>query len=373
MAILIFSIILLVAGLAMSFIIILKYAGKEVPRGQILKDGTWVDCSSYEYKSASGDQRRVVNTREGSYPIRWLSLLAGPLLAGIVLLAGMVAVIDSREVAVVTRFGEVVDVVNTPGFKVKSPLDSYHIFDKSVQYIVVEREVYTSDLQSVTVSFNIEYQIKPDEVKDLFLKYRTLKNVELYLTNSVLQETESAAKNYTARELTTKKLEYVATVKSQLLDSFAPYSVNVQNIRLTNTVYSAVFENLLEQTLLAEQEIIRQRAELEKKLQAAEYAVQVAEQKALEDLAKAQGEANAVIAKAEAQANAITLVAQANAEAYAAKIREIAAQLGIDTDTATVEQTNALLSYIKYLEYLAAWDGELPQFITDGSGIIIQP
>jgi regulator of protease activity HflC (stomatin/prohibitin superfamily) len=124
---------------------------------------------------------------------------------------------------------------------------------------------------------------------------------------------------------------------------------------------------------LPNKEKAKQEAELEIQLQAADYAVQVAEQKALEDLAKAPGQASANLAIAQAEANAIELVSQANAEAYAAKIREIAAQLGIDPLTATQDQIDSLLSYIKYLEYLATWDGKLPEFVTDGSGIIVQP
>lgn len=311
------------------------------------------------------------NFRKETWRIRPRQLLS--IFGLLLLLFGAFKTVDATEVVVVTRFGEVQEVVTTSGLKVKSPLDDYHVFDKTVRSLTIVREVYTKDLQAVEITFVVEYRIDPSKVEDLYLNYKTLDNVEAVLQNPVWQATELVAKDYTARELTTLKVDYVANVQSTLVNSLSPYFINVYQIRLTNTVYTPEFESLLQDTLLAEQEKAKQEAELEIQLQAAEYAVQVAEQKALEDLAKAQGQANANLAIAQAEANAIELVSQANAEAYAAKIREIAAQLGIDPLTATQDQIDSLLSYIKYLEYLATWDGRLPEFVTDGSGIIVQP
>lgn len=289
------------------------------------------------------------------------------------LLLGVFKTVDATEIVVVTRFGEVREVISTSGLKTKSPLDDYHVFDKTVRSLTIVREVYTKDLQAVEITFVVEYRIDPSKIEDLYLNYRTLDNIESVLQNPVWQATEIVAKDYTARELTTLKVEYVTNVQSTLVTALSPYFINVYQIRLKNTVYTPEFESLLQATLLAEQDKAKQEAELKIQLQAAEYAVQIAEQKAIEDLAKAQGQANANLAIAQAEANAIQLVSQANAEAYAAKIHEIADQLSINTETATQEQINALLSYIKYLEYLAAWDGKLPEFVTDGAGIIIQP
>ncbi len=311
------------------------------------------------------------NLKMQSWKFRPRQLLS--ILGLLVLLFGMFKTVDATEVVVVTRFGEVQGIITTSGLKTKSPFDDYHVFDKTVRSLTIVREVYTKDLQAVEITFVVEYRIDPSKVEDLYLNYRTLDNIESVLQNPVWQATEMVAKDYTARELTTLKVEYVSNVQSTLVDSLSPYFINVYQIRLKNTVYAPEFESLLQDTLLTEQEKAKQEAELKIQLQAAEYAVQIAEQKALEDLAKAQGQANANLAIAQGEANAIQLVSQANAEAYAAKIREIAAQLGIDPETATQDQINSLLSYIKYLEYLAKWDGKLPEIITDGAGIIIQP
>lgn len=312
-----------------------------------------------------------VGFRRESWKIRPRQIFS--ILGLLVILLGMFKTVDATEVVVVTRFGQVKEVVATSGLKVKSPLDEYHVFDKTVRSLTIVREVYTKDLQAVEIKFVVEYRIDPSKVEDLYLNYRTLDNIESVLQHPVWQATELVAKDYTARELTTLKADYVSNVQTEIALSLSPYFINVYQIRLTNTVYTPEFESLLQDTLLTEQQKAKQEAELQIQLQAAEYAVQVAEQKALEDLAKAQGQANANLAIAQAEANAIELVSQANAEAYAAKIREISAQLGINPATATQDQINSLLSYIKYLEYLATWDGKLPEFVTDGSGIIVQP
>lgn len=371
---LVLGILLFIVSLALSIMFIVNKGVSSEKVFQVKKDNEWVFVDEYTARRSAQSQLEVRDgVRRSIKTLPWLTLLIAPLVLGLSIFIGTIRTVDSREVVVVTRFGKVVEVIDEPGIKFTNIFNNYNKFDKAVNTITIEKEVYTSDLQAVLVSFDIDYKIDPTVVQNLFLTYKTLGGLESILTNVALQEAERLASTLTARELTTKKTEYVSGVREALVLQYTNYNIDVNQIRLTNTVYTDQFEALLEQTLLAEQEVIRQKAELEKQLQNAEYQVQIAEQKALEDLAKAQGEANAKEAMAEAEANSIQLVAQANAEAYAAKIQQIALQLGINTETATAEQTDALLSYIKYLEYLAAWDGKLPQIVTDGSGLIINP
>lgn len=39
----------------------------------------------------------------------------------------------------------------------------------------------------------------------------------------------------------------------------------------------------------------------------------------------------------------------------------------------TVEEAKLIKDYIEYIKYLETWDGKLPEVVTDGSGIIINP
>jgi len=292
---------------------------------------------------------------------------------------------DAQSVYVVTEFGVVKDTVNTAGIQSKGFFEVYHKYDKKIRTTEVVREVYTSDLQAVEITFTIEYQVDPTKINDLYLRYNTLENLETLLQNPIWAATEAVASTYSARELTTLKAQYVSDVQTELSNSFNQYFINVYQIKLKNTVYTPEFEALLQSTKLAEQEILKQQAELEKQLQEAEYAVLIAEQNALEALTKAEGEANAALAKAIGEANAIKAIAEAEAMAYSSKIAFVAQSLGfeitqatdgslvVNTDGHTQEEIDALLSYVKYLEYLGIWDGQLPTIVTDGSNLLITP
>ena len=86
-------------------------------------------------------------------------------------------------------------------------------------------------------------------------------------------------------------------------------------------------------------------------------------------------------------------IAEAEARAITLKSVEIARMLGYTVEERTVTETDEdgeektpvvyrilfdethtgadIAEYMKYVEYLAKWDGKLPQVVTDSSGIMI--
>lgn len=304
--------------------------------------------------------------------------------------------VDQTEVAVITEFGKVKGMTNATGLVDKGPFERYVFYDKRIRTFTVTREFYSAaPIQAVTLEFAVDYQIDPTSVVDLYQRYGSLESLETKLAFTINSEVEKVTGQFTAQEFTTNKQQFIDAVKTALSGAFDVYYIEITNIRLVDTVYTAEYESLLQETLLAQQQILKQQAELEKQLQEATYKVQIAEQKALEDLAKAQGEANAILAKAQAEADGllakslaeaqgIEAIGKATALANSAALAGIAQGMGftvtvtddgyrVETSGHTADEIKLLADTFAKVEYYASWNGQLPNIITDGSGIILVP
>ena len=125
--------------------------------------------------------------------------------------------------------------------------------------------------------------------------------------------------------------------------------------------------------MIAEQEKLKAEYEKERAIIQAEQALEVAKK-----------DAQAQIEKATAQAKSIELTATAQANSVKVKSIEIARMLGfdivetinedsieynIDFTGKSAEEIKVISDYLRYIEYLEAWDGNLPTtLVTDGAG-----
>jgi regulator of protease activity HflC (stomatin/prohibitin superfamily) len=154
------------------------------------------------------------------------------------------------------------------------------------------------------------------------------------------------------------------------------YHVTINTVVLTNIDFSDAFEKIVEDKMIAEQEKLKAKYEKETAIINAEKELEVAKKNA-----------EATVAKAEADAEAQKLVAAAEAQAIAYKSVEVARMLGftineaqvgdqveytIDFTGKTAEEIKLISEYLKYIEYLDAWNGELPDtVVTDENGASI--
>ena len=137
--------------------------------------------------------------------------------------------------------------------------------------------------------------------------------------------------------------------------------------------------------MIAEQKKLQAEYENEMKIAAAEAEAKAAIQ-------KAEGAAQAELIAAEAQRDAQVELARAEAISIQLKSVEIARALGfniiesegvnedgiavieytIDFEGKSEEEIALITDYIKYMEYLAKWDGKLPTVMSgDGASIMI--
>jgi regulator of protease activity HflC (stomatin/prohibitin superfamily) len=228
----------------------------------------------------------------------------------------------------------------------------------------------------------VQWRIKREQAQTIYEKYGgDVQNVRDRLGSLVMERTKSSLSQYTAEDLISQRSALSVSIETLIVEEIngRGMPVEIVAIYLTDFAFSDAFEAAVEAKMIADQQ--RLKAETEK---------QIAIIQAEQQLATTILEAESALEEAKGEANAILAIAQAEAAALSAKVVDVARTLGmpvtsttdpvtevttytVDTSGSTPEELKVIFDYIQYIEYLNTWNGELPQVITDGSGIIINP
>lgn len=280
--------------------------------------------------------------------------------------------VDNGEVAVVKHLGEVVDT-REPGMHVDFWMtNSYVKLDTKVRQVDITTASYSNDKQTMDISMTVQYQIKKDMAKDIVIHYGNLEMLESRIQSVAIERTKAIMSSYTADSLIEQRSVISAAVADAVeLALGESYYIDITNVALTNIDFSDAYEAAVEQKMIATQEVERAKAEAQKAEETAKGQLKVAEQ-----------EAKAKIEAAKADAEAKRLAAEAEANAIAIKSLEVARMLGLTVTVDSVEmikpdltdaEAQLIADYLKYIEYLATWDGKLPNVMTDGSAVVVTP
>ena len=151
---------------------------------------------------------------------------------------------------------------------------------------------------------------------------------------------------------------------------------------LTNIDFSDAFEKTVEDKMIAEQEKLKAEYEKETAIVNAEKELEVAKLAAQAKIESAKADAQAQIEAAKAEATAIQLKSIEVARALGFTIDEkvvtdengvAAVEYVINFEGKTAEEIQVITEYMKYLEYLAKWDGKLPTVVAGESATIMIP
>ena len=161
------------------------------------------------------------------------------------------------------------------------------------------------------------------------------------------------------------------------------YCVDIVAVVLTNIDFSDAFEKTVEDKMIAEQEKLKAEYEKETAIVNAEKELEVAKLQAQAKLEKAKADAEAQIEVARAEAEAVKLksVEVARALGFTIKENEVidengvvtAVEYEIDFEGKSAEEIQLITDYLKYIEYLSKWNGELPDVVTGDSASIMIP
>lgn len=280
--------------------------------------------------------------------------------------------VDAGEIAVVKQYGKVIDTrepgVHSDFYMTKS----YTILDTKVRQVDITAATYSNDKQTMDITMTIQYQIKKDMAKEIVIQYGNLDTLEGRIQSVSIERAKAILSAYTADSIieqrSTISVSVAEAIETALGDA---YYIDITNVALTNIDFSDAYEQAVEQKMIATQEVEKAKADAQKAEETAKGQLKVAEQEAEAKKVQAQAEADAVRIKAEADAEAIQI-----------KSLEVAKMLGlteIDSEGnerikegITKEESALISEYLKYIEYLTAWDGKLPEVMTgDSTGIIL--
>ena len=297
-----------------------------------------------------------------------------------------VHIVNTGEVAVVKELGEAKEV-KTAGMHFDLWfISQYDYYDAKVQNVEIKTAAYSSDAQTMDIAMTLQYQISTENAIDIAKQYGSLDALQNRIEAIAIEKTKSVLSSYKAMDIISDRASMSPKVEDVIISAITDeYFVNVSTVVLTNIDFSTAFEKAVEEKMIAEQKKLQAEYENEMKVAASEAEAQAAIQ-------KAEGEAKAKLIAAEAERDAQVELSRAEALSIQLKSVEIARALGfavseretvddegnpateyiIDFTGKSDEDIALITDYLKYMEYLAKWDGKLPTVMSgDGASIMI--
>lgn len=360
--------------------------------------------------TSSAKQKKKINTIAG------VALVASSLLA--LLIPNSFHQVEAGEVAVVKTLGKV-NGIRMPGTYFDFYLfNDYIYFDTTIQKLEIRTSSYSSDAQTMDIEMTVQYKIDPTKAENILTEYISLDSLSQRIEKVADDNAKSILSKYTAMKI----IETRASISPEVQEAVKlaideKYYATVTAVNLTNIDFTDEFEKSVEDKVIAEQQ---KEAAITKAEQELEVAKLTAQAKIVE--AEGNAESQKIIARASAEAMALKIVELAKStgfnvnETYLKKVettvinKESQKQISsktteeetnvkpeesvnfvedettLTTITTTISQTNysivydethtkedlkIVLEFVKYLEYLEKWNGELPTVVAGDKGVDI--
>lgn len=188
------------------------------------------------------------------------------------------------ERGVLMTFGAVHPGVLAPGLHLKLPIiQGVKKMNVQIQKSETEETAASRDLQDVATTVAVNWSIDPGDAEWVYQQLGdeaqlATKVIDPIVSNAV----KAVAAHYNAEELIEKRDAIRAQIQTDVLQSLAAYRVKVEGVNITNFRFSSGFTNAIEQKQVAQQ-----------KAQKADYDLQRIKVEAQQQIAEAQGQAQA--------------------------------------------------------------------------------
>lgn len=295
-------------------------------------------------------------------------------------------IVETGQIAVVKHMGEAKEVKNAGMHFDFWLTEQYEYYDSKVQNVEMVTQAYSSDAQTMDIAMTLQYHISTEKAIEIAKQYGSLDALQNRIEAIAIEKTKSVLSSYKAMDIISDRSSMSPRVEEAIITAITDeYYVTVSTVVLTNIDFSDAFERAVEEKMIAEQKKLQAEYENQMKVAAAEAEAQAA-------IMKAEGEAKAKLIAAEAERAAQVELSRADAISIQLKSVEIARALGfniiesegvdeegnpiveytIDFEGKSAEEISLITDYIKYMEYLAKWDGKLPTVLSgDGASIVI--
>ena len=248
-------------------------------------------------------------------------------------------IIPAGHVGVKVLFGQVEPQPLREGLNVVlNPL--YDVVDMDVRVVkhTARYDAASKDLQAVHVEMVLNYRVMPDRAPEV---YRNIgPNFSSVIIAPAAQEVLKAnTATHNAEEILLQRPQLKSDVQRDLTTWLAKYGIDMKEAALANIRFDPAYEKAVEAKQIEQQKAEQKRYEL---IQAQRQAEIVA--------AEAKGKGDAALAEARGVADALRLKGEAEAT-YNARV------------------SASLSSVLIQQQYLARWDGRLPQYSFGGNAV----
>src|SRR6266850_7928569 len=257
----------------------------------------------------------------------------------LVVLFSVFRIIPAGQVGVKVLFGEVEPVPLREGLNVVwNPLYDIVIMDTRVQKHTTRYDAASKDLQAVHVDMVLNYRLIPDRAPDVY-KSIGLGYTSVIIDPAAQEVLKAQTAMHNAAEILVRRAAIKSDVQRDLTTWLAKYGLEVKEAALANIRFDANYEKAIEAKQIEEQKAEQKRYELIQAQRQAEIAA-----------ATAKGRGDAAREEARGVAEALRLKGEAEAT-YNARV------------------SASLTPVLIQQQYLARWDGRLPQYTLGGGAV----
>lgn len=273
---------------------------------------------------------------------------------GIVFLViSFIRTVPTGSTGIITTFGKVENYTLDAGVTFMAPWKSVICMDNRTQKESLNMNCFSSDIQEVSVTYTINYQINKENAQDI---YRQIGKE--YFTTIVQPKAYEAVKGvfakYDASNLISSRSNLSQEIEDILVEQLSNYNIIITSTSIEDIDFTDAFTNAVEAAQVATQNKIKAQTEQEQAIIEAEAA---AERKKIE----ANAEAEAAIISAEADAK-IAAISADSAEYQGQKDAAIMSNLG-----------KMLSTYPQLIDYyrVTNWDGKMPETMLGDTNALI--
>lgn len=239
------------------------------------------------------------------------ALLAGLILFGIYL--GIYR-IDAGHVGIVKRFGNVIDV-NDPGLHVKIPYaDTVEEMEVRERAFTMKLEAASQDPLELPVTVTVNWLVKRDHVKELYIQFGSLEQFEKRIIMPRLNDAvKGIVSRYTVNDLLRKRTEF-RDLSQKTFAERMPDDISITGFSVVNVGFPPEYTKAIRDKQVAREQAETEQYVLDRQRLTSTQVTQSAEAQRDADKARADGKAYEIKVQGEATANAIKVMGEALAK-----------------------------------------------------------
>ena len=260
--------------------------------------------------------------------------------------------VPTGHTGIVTTFGKVEDITYEAGVHFCAPWQEVVNMDNRNQKSSVDLSCFSSDIQEVSVTYTINYQISKTNAQTIY-KEIGISYYDIIIAPRIQEAVKSEFAKYTAEELLNMRSQLSGDIRSLLTEQLQNYNVVVIDASIEDLDFSDTFTDAVEAKQVAEQKSKQAQIEQDQKNMEAAAAAERAEIEAKAEAAVAKIAAETDLEVVKIQADAAEYAGQKDA-AVIGQIRDILAK---DPNTLDSEDLRTLMLYY----YILQWNGVLPE------------